>query len=138
VRAIRGATTVEADSPDQIEARTKELVLAMAERNGLAEEDVISAFFTATPDIRSLNPATGARRLGWTDVPLIGLAELDIDNMLPLCIRIMFHVETELSRSEVEHVFLHGATVLRPDLVARSVAAHSSDATSSGEAVARG
>jgi chorismate mutase len=132
VRAIRGATTVDADIPDQIEARTKELVLEMAARNGFSEADVISAFFTATPDIRSLNPATGARRLGWTEVPLIGIAELDIENMLPLCVRVMFHVETDLSRSELQHVFLHGATVLRPDLVAKSRTASSDPGTPRG------
>jgi chorismate mutase len=132
VRAIRGATTVDADIPDQIEARTKELVLEMAARNGFSEADVISAFFTATPDIRSLNPATGARRLGWTEVPLIGIAELDIENMLPLCVRVMFHVETDLSRFELQHVFLHGATVLRPDLVAKSRTASSDPGTPRG------
>lgn len=116
VRAIRGATTVDHDGVDEIVQRTQELVLAMLGRNHLTEADIVSAFFSATPDLRAVNPATGARRLGWVDVPLIGVAELDIDGMLPRCVRAMFHVETELARGEMHHVFLHGATVLRPDL----------------------
>lgn len=116
VRAIRGATTVERDDPGLIIERTQELVLAMLEVNGMGQDVIVSAFFSATADLRSISPATAARRLGWTEVPLIGLAELEIDGALGCCIRAMFHVEADVPRAAVRHVFLHGAVALRPDL----------------------
>ncbi len=75
--------------------RTQELVVAMLEANGLGPDAIVSAFFSSTADLRSINPATAARRLGWTDVPLLGLAELDVEGALRCCIRAMFHVETD-------------------------------------------
>jgi chorismate mutase len=118
VRAIRGATTVERDDPAQIIERTQELVLAMLEVNGMGQDAIVGAFFSATADLRSISPATAARRLGWTEVPLFGLAELDIEGALGRCIRAMFHVEADRPRASVRHVFLHGAVALRPDLAA--------------------
>ena len=41
LRAIRGATTVDADLADQITERTQALVAAMLERNGLDIEDLV-------------------------------------------------------------------------------------------------
>jgi chorismate mutase len=116
VRALRGATTVDADVPEQIVGRVVELVAAMLERNGLTEEELISILFTATKDIASMFPATAARDLGLADVPLIGAQELDVIGALPRCVRVMAHVNTERSRQEIQHVYLHGARVLREDL----------------------
>src|SRR5260370_15617642 len=113
VRAVRGATTLEVDSPEQVTARTQELVAAMIERNGLGHDDLISILLTASPDVRSGFPATAARGLGLDDVPLLGAQELDVKGATPLCIRVMMHVETELSRERVWHVYLHGALGLR-------------------------
>lgn len=118
MRAIRGATTVERDDPALIIERTQELVLAMLAANAMGQDAIVSAFFSATADLRSISPATAARRLGWTEVPLFGLAELEIDGALDRCIRALFHVEADLPRASVRHVFLHGAVALRPDLAA--------------------
>ena len=78
VRALRGATTVDADTAEQVTARVQALVNAMLERNGVAKDDLISVLFTATDDIRSMFPATAARGIGLGDVPLICAGELDI------------------------------------------------------------
>ena len=88
----------------------------MLERNEVDNDDLVSILFSATSDVRSRNPATSARQLGLTDVPLLGLQEMDIDGMLPLTIRVLMHWATDKPRSEMRHVFLRGATVLRPDL----------------------
>lgn len=117
VRAIRGATTLEADTPDQVRERVLALVSAVFERNDLAVDDVISLVVTATDDIRSAHPATAARAWGLADVPILGARELQIDGGLGLCVRFLLHVETDKARAEVQHVFLEGAVVLRPDLV---------------------
>jgi chorismate mutase len=114
VRALRGATTVDEDTPEQVTQRTQALLRAMVERNGVGHEDIISVLFTATDDIHSMFPATAARGIGFGDVPLLCARELDIVGAQPLCIRVMMHVLT--ARSELHHVYLEGARGLRDDL----------------------
>jgi len=120
VRALRGATTVDEDEPDHIGERVTALLRELFERNGLDQDDLVSILFSATPDLHSTFPATVARRsLGLGDVPLMNCQELDVEGALPRCIRVMAHVHTERPRAELQHVFLEGATVLRPDLAPR-------------------
>ena len=116
VRAIRGATTVEQDTRDEVIARTKELVEAVVERNGLAPDDLISILFTATDDIRSAFPAEAAREAGFTHVPLMCARELDIVDGIERCIRVMVHVATGTDPAALRHPYLHGARQLRTDL----------------------
>jgi chorismate mutase len=116
VRAIRGATTVDDDTPESITERVVALLSRIIERNGLAEEDIISVLFTATEDIVSVFPATAARSMGLGAVPLICARELSIVGAVPRCIRVMMHVSTERSREEIHHVYLEGAQGLRDDL----------------------
>jgi chorismate mutase len=116
VRAVRGATTVEEDTTEAITERVVALLECMLQRNGLAEEDVISILFTATEDITSTFPATAARTMGLGAVPLICARELAVVGSVPLCIRVMMHVTTERGRDEVHHVYLEGAQGLRDDL----------------------
>jgi chorismate mutase len=116
VRALRGATTVDDDTTEQVTERVRTLVTAMLERNGVAKEDLISILFTATEDIRSMFPATAARTIGLGDVPLICARELDIVGGTPMCIRVMLHIATERSRGELHHVYLEGAKGLNDDL----------------------
>ena len=116
VRALRGATTIDADTSEQIHDRVQTLVAAMLERNGIHKDDLVSIIFTATDDIHSTFPATAARAAGLGDVPLICARELDIVGGTPHCIRVMMHVTTDRSRSELHHVYLEGARGLRDDL----------------------
>ncbi|MDT8069056.1 MAG: chorismate mutase [Terriglobia bacterium] len=116
VRALRGATTVDADTAAQVTERMQELLAAVLERNGLVHDDVISILFTATEDVVSMFPATAARGIGLGDVPLICARELSVVGATPLCLRVMLHVATQRQRSELHHVYLHGARGLRDDL----------------------
>jgi chorismate mutase len=116
--ALRGATTIETDVPAQVDARTQEMMSLLMSRNQLTADDMVSILYSITPDVRSRNPATATRAMGLTEVPLIGVQEANIDGMLPLCIRVMIHIESDRrDRHSLRHVFLHGAKVLRPDLV---------------------
>jgi chorismate mutase len=119
VRALRGATTIDEDTPQHITERVGALLGEMLDRNAARTEDLISIVFNATDDVRSLFPATGARRVmpQLADVPLMNCRELDVDGALPRCIRVLAHLYTERAREELRHVFLEGAIVLRPDLV---------------------
>jgi chorismate mutase len=116
VRALRGATTVDEDTAQQVNERVQTLVAAMLERNGIDKGDLISIVITATGDIHSMFPATAARALGLGDVPLLCARELDIDGGTPYCIRVLMHMTTTRDRSELHHVYLEGAKGLRDDL----------------------
>lgn len=116
VRALRGATTLDVDAPDHIRERVKALMAALYERNGLDNDQLISVLVTGTSDITTFHPVTAAREFGLDDVPLLGAQELEIEGTLPRCVRVLLHVETDRPRSELRHVFLEGAVVLRPDL----------------------
>jgi chorismate mutase len=116
LRAIRGATTVEHDDPREIADATAELVREIASRNALGPDDVVSAFFTMTPDLASGFPATAAREALWGDVPMLCTMEVPVAGALPRCIRVLVHVETTRPREGVRHVYLRAARKLRPDI----------------------
>jgi chorismate mutase len=116
VRALRGATKVDADTTEQVTERVQALVAAMLERNGVDKDDLISVVFTATDDIHSMFPATAARGAGLGDVPLLCARELDIDGAMTMTIRVLMHINTDRSRPELHHVYLEGTKTLRDDL----------------------
>ncbi|MCW2883571.1 MAG: chorismate mutase [Streptosporangiaceae bacterium] len=116
VRAIRGATQVDADDRTLILDATTELVTEVMTRNELTTDDVISVVFTATPDLRSEFPALAARKLGFHEVPLLCASEVDVPHALPRVIRLLAHIETDRPRSAMQHVYLRGATALRLDI----------------------
>ena len=115
-RGIRGATTVENDSAAAILAATRELLIRIVEANDRAMEDIASAFFIVTPDLTAAFPAQAARELGWQHVALLDAQEIPVPGSLPRCVRVLIHWNTETPQTEVHHVYLRGATSLRPDL----------------------
>ena len=116
VRAGRGAIQVDADERQQLLDATTELLRAVLDRNGLGQEDLISVVFTATPDLVSEFPAYAARQLGFVDVPLMCATEIAVAGAMPRVVRLLAHVETDLPRAAVHHVYLRGAAALRRDL----------------------
>jgi len=116
VRALRGATTVDEDTTDQVTSRTQALLVAMLARNGISHEDIISVLFTATDDVHCMFPATAARAIGFGDVPLLCARELDINGAQGRCIRVLMHVESPRRRDQLHHVYMEGARGLRDDL----------------------
>lgn len=99
-----------------MDEQVSDLLTAILERNGLGADDLISVWFTATPDLHSDFPAAAARKLGIVDVPLICAQELDIDGAMPRVVRILAHVECDLPKSEIAHVYLGAAATLRKDI----------------------
>ena len=116
VRAIRGATQIDADSRDLLLEATAELVREVLACNDLTSDDLISVVLTATPDLVSEFPAYAARLAGLSDVPLLSATEIAVPGSMPRVIRLLAHVETDLPRSSVKHVYLRGAAALRTDL----------------------
>lgn len=117
VRGVRGAINVSQNSSAEILQATRELLIKMAKANHVKEEDIASIFFTLTPDLNAVFPAAAARDLGWTNVPLLCAAEVDVPGALAFCIRVLMHVNTQLSQPEVKHIYLREARQLRADLI---------------------
>jgi chorismate mutase len=119
VRGIRGAITVEENSPEAIIEATDELLRAMIDMNEIDPAEVASAFFTTTVDLNAAFPAYAARRLGWLAVPLMCGHEMAVPGDLPRCIRILLHLNTDKPQSAMRHAYLRGAVALRRDLIER-------------------
>ncbi|HLV24973.1 MAG TPA: chorismate mutase [Gemmatimonadales bacterium] len=114
LRALRGAITVDQDTPQAVEEAVAALISAIQGANCLSPDDVISAIFSVTPDIRSRNPATAARSHGWDQVPMLCVAELMVEDAMPRCIRLLVHLEMDAA-APLHHQYLHEARALRPD-----------------------
>lgn len=119
MRGIRGATTVEEDTRESILDATEELLQQMIKDNSLQVDDIASVLFTMTPDLHAVFPAEAARKINWTEVPLICAQELEINGAMSKCIRVLIHWNTPLLASQVKHCYLRKAKALRPDLEKR-------------------
>lgn len=118
VRGIRGATTVPENSREAILEAAAELLSEITRLNSTEHDHVASIIFTTTPDLNAEFPAVAARQLGWTDVALECMHEMNVPGSLQRCLRILMHVNTTRSPKELVHVYLRGARALRPDLAA--------------------
>ena len=113
---LRGATTCDENTVEEIDRKTQALVQEMLDRNAIEHEDIVSIIFTATDDLTAQFPATAARVLGLGDVPLICARELGIDGGKPMTVRVLMHLYSERGRDGLHHVYLEGAKTLRDDL----------------------
>jgi chorismate mutase len=117
LQALRGAITCDEDSKIEIDTKVSRLVKELFARNELANEDVVSMIFTATPDLTTQFPATSARAaLDLGDIALLGAQEQSVPHGTPRCVRVLVHCYTDRPREELQHVFLDGAAALREDL----------------------
>jgi len=115
LRAIRGATTVDADTSEAIGSGTGELLATMLDRNQVAHSDIVSIIFSASPDLRADFPAVAARGLGLSRTPLLCCQEIPVAGAVARCVRVLMHVYLPRERP-VHHVYLHDARQLRLDL----------------------
>jgi chorismate mutase len=115
-RAVRGAVVADANTRDDILRATRELLALMVRQNGIHPEDVGSVIFSTTRDLDAEFPAQAARQLGWLDVAMMCDNELDVAGSLRRCIRVLVHWNTDKPNSDIIHVYLRGASILRPDL----------------------
>ena len=119
LRGVRGATTVDHNDHEQILSRTAELLIELVSANHIQTEDIGAVIFASTPDLPAAFPAAAARRLGWDNVPLFGTQEIDNPDGVPLCIRVLILLNTDLPQAAIQHLYLHNAARLRPDLAAK-------------------
>lgn len=117
VRGLRGATTVENDEEQAVLEATQALVEEMAEENNVLPGDIISVLISTTRDIKSTFPAKAVRSIdGWIYVPVMCTHEMDVPGAMPLCIRALMHVNTDIPQRYVKHIYQRDAVKLRPDL----------------------
>jgi len=117
LRGVRGATTVENNERVCILERTSELLMEIIETNNMQPEDIGAAIFSATPDITAAFPAAAARQIGWSEVPLFGAQEMEVVDGPHMCIRVLVLLNTDKAQQDIHHIYLHGAQILRPDLI---------------------
>src|SRR6188474_1664852 len=115
-RGVRGATTVENDTREEILAATRQLLALVIRLNGIEPADVGSVIFSTTTDLNAEFPALAARQLGWVDTALLCTHELDVPGSLGKCIRVLLHWNTDKKAGDIQHVYIRGAVKLRPDL----------------------
>jgi chorismate mutase len=121
VRGIRGATTVKNNEEKEILAATTELLLHIIAENQVVPDDICSVFVTTTEDLTATFPARAIRQMqGWELVPLMCSLEIPVKPSLPLCIRLMVHVNTTKSQKQINHIYLNEAKVLRPDIMSQN------------------
>ena len=116
VRGIRGAITVTEDKAAEILQATSELLKEIINQNDLSPEDIASIIFTTTADLKSAFPAEAARAIDLHLVPLMCSQEIEVPGSIPLCIRLLLHVNTNKSQAEICHIYLRDAAKLRKDL----------------------
>jgi len=114
-RGVRGATTITANTSEDILEATTDLLEALIRLNAITPPDVVSAMFTTTPELNAAFPALAARELGWTEVPLLCAHEMDVPGALRGVIRILLQVNSPRIPSEIRHVYLRDARALRPE-----------------------
>lgn len=116
VRGIRGATTVEENTREEIISKTVELLEKLVERNSVPVEEIASVIFSVTDDLDAEFPAAAAHHLGWARTPLFCTREIPVRGSLEKCIRVLMHVNSEKKQKEMVHLYLYKAKKLRPDL----------------------
>lgn len=117
IRGVRGAVTIECDDAQFVLQETAHLMQEIIAANHINPENVASVIVSTTPDITSAFPAKAVRTLtNWNYVPVMCMHEMNVPEALPLCIRILVHVNTEVKQEAIQHIYLNDAVKLRPDL----------------------
>lgn len=112
-RGLRGATTVDSNTAEDIYASTREMLQALIDANGIEERDLAMAYFTVTPDLNAAFPAAAARQLGWNSTALMCATEIPVPGSLPSCIRVLILINTDREPDELHNIYLKGTEVLR-------------------------
>lgn len=127
--AVRGAITVPANRGAAIRRATARLLAELLERNRLTRGRIVSALFTSTPDLDADFPAHAARRMGWTNVPMLGAVEVAVPGGLKRVVRVLLLVDGVPAGTRLIPAYLDGAARLRPDWAQEKLLRHRSPRT---------
>lgn len=113
--AIRGATTINNNTVEEIKNNSIELFDELIKANNIKNENIVSILFSCTKDITADYPGKFIREnFNLKNTAIMHFNEMEVENSLPLCIRILI-----LSMDNIENVnfvYLHDAKNLRKDL----------------------
>ncbi len=110
-KGIRGAITVDTNTPESIKEATLELLSEILKLNNTKQSDISHVIFTLTHDLNAAFPAKFARiDLGWDDVAMMCFNELDVPGAIPKVLRVLLVVN---DIQEPKYVYLKGAQALR-------------------------
>src|ERR1051325_6305936 len=116
VAAVRGAISVRANRAADIREATARLLAALIERNAVTPERGGRGGSPAPPARTADFPAPAARRLGWTDVPLLGAVELGVPGAPGRIVRVLLTLRDVPRGTRLVPAYLDDAAALRPDL----------------------
>ena len=112
---IRGATTSNLNTKQEITNAVHELIEELITRNNLEPINILSIIFTATSDLNACFPASVARKYNGLDsVAFIDCQQMFVQDDIKFCIRLMAQVNLPIN-CEPKHPYLRGASHLRPD-----------------------
>ena len=113
--AIRGATTSNGNTKEDITSAVNELVEELITRNNLEPNNIFSIIFTVTKDLDACFPASVARKYyGLDQVEFLDCQQMFVPDDINFCIRLMAQVYSPYDRT-LNHPYLRGASNLRPD-----------------------
>lgn len=114
--AIRGATTIDSNTAQEIKNASAELFSEVINRNNVNLGDIVSIIFSCTKDITKAFPGKFIREdFNLNDVAIMHFNEMEVEGSLPLCIRIMVMVNSNY-KDDIKFVYLRNSTILRKDL----------------------
>ena len=112
-KGIRGAITVDENSPEAIGSAVIKLLQEIVRKNNIDLEYISHVIFSVTPDLNADFPAKYARiNLKWKDVPMMCFHEMDVPGALKRCLRVLVVLNCS-EMFEPEFVYLDGAEELR-------------------------
>lgn len=114
--SIRGAITIEENTKENIVTNTEILLNEIIKKNNINKENIINIIFSATKDITKAYPAIATRNIGITDCAIMCTQEMDVEDSLPMCIRVMITVNLDIKKQDLHHIYLKNAKKLRPDI----------------------
>lgn len=112
-KGIRGAITVDSNTPEALREALKLLLSELIEKNNIKEENISHAIFTLTDDLNAEFPAKFARLdFGWNSTAMMCFHELNVPDSLKMCLRILIVLNCE-EDFKPSFVYLKGAAALR-------------------------
>lgn len=112
--SVRGATTVNKDTKEEIEIKTNKLLQDIFSSNNIKKNDILFIIFSSTEDLKSYYPASAARiNLRLNNESLFSTIEPKVKNSLKLCIRVLIVFKSKIPQKDLKFIYLENAKNLR-------------------------
>ena len=117
IRGIRGATTIQNNTKEEIIDAVEELITEIFRQNNLEINKVSYILFSATPDITATFPASAIRLMGnpWDQLACLDFQQMHVEGSMKKVIRTLVVTDTDRRMGKIVHVYLREAGKLRPD-----------------------